>query len=127
MLFTQSPFFPAHQRRCETGERRSNYQTLFGLANIPAGNHIRGHARSGAAGLLLSRLRRHQSRPGAHRRLGFHVLTALDGTKHDHSTKAHWPIGPLFHALRADQSPDGMPNILPNSSSYSPVNPDSLP
>src|SRR3982750_4218549 len=41
VFFTQSPSFLAHQRHLETGQGRSNCQTLFGLANIPTDNHIR--------------------------------------------------------------------------------------
>src|SRR5215213_9892407 len=41
VFFTQSPSFLAHQRHLETGQGRSNCQTLFALENIPTDSHIR--------------------------------------------------------------------------------------
>ena len=41
VFFTQSSSFLAHKRHLKTGEGRSNCQILFGLADIPTGNHIR--------------------------------------------------------------------------------------
>jgi hypothetical protein len=97
VFFTQSPSFLAHQRQLETGHGRSNCQTLFGMAQIPTDSHIRAMldpvapdhlfpvfddglaALEGAGGL------------GAFRRLGGHVLIALDGTEYHRSTKIHCP------------------------------------
>jgi hypothetical protein len=40
-FFMQSPSFLAHQRYLETGQGRSNCQTLFGMAKIPCDNQTR--------------------------------------------------------------------------------------
>jgi hypothetical protein len=40
-FFMQSPSFLAHQRHLETGQGRSNCQTLFGLRKIPGDGQIR--------------------------------------------------------------------------------------
>ena len=41
VFFLQSPSFLAHQRALTERHARSNAHTLFGLARIPCGNHIR--------------------------------------------------------------------------------------
>jgi hypothetical protein len=87
VFFLQSPSFLAHQRRLEQGQGRSNCQTLFGVARIPSDNHIRTMLDSvpperlfpafeAALGML-------EKTGGlqAFRRLGGHVLIALDGTQ----------------------------------------------
>ena len=40
-FFMQSPSFLAHQRHLETGQGRSNCQTLFGMRKIPRDSQIR--------------------------------------------------------------------------------------
>ena len=40
-FFMQSPSFLAHQRHLETGQGRSNCQTLFGMGKVPCDNQIR--------------------------------------------------------------------------------------
>jgi hypothetical protein len=40
-FFMQSPSFLAHQRHLETGQGRSNCQTLFGMRKIPGDSQIR--------------------------------------------------------------------------------------
>ena len=40
-FFMQSPSFRAHQRHLETGQGRSNCQTLFGIGKIPGDSQIR--------------------------------------------------------------------------------------
>ena len=39
--FLQSPSFLAHQRRLQTGQGRSNCETLFGMRKIPGDSQIR--------------------------------------------------------------------------------------
>ena len=40
-FFMQSPSFLAHQRHLETGQGRSNCETLFGMRKIPGDGQIR--------------------------------------------------------------------------------------
>jgi hypothetical protein len=40
-FFMQSPSFLAHQRHLETGQGRSNCETLFGMSKIPGDSQIR--------------------------------------------------------------------------------------
>ena len=40
-FFLKSPSFLAHQRHLETGQRRSNRQTLFGMRKLPGDSQIR--------------------------------------------------------------------------------------
>jgi hypothetical protein len=40
-FFMQSPSFLAHQRHLETGQGRSNCETLFGMRKIPGDSQIR--------------------------------------------------------------------------------------
>jgi len=97
VFFMQSPSFLAHQRQLEKGQGRSNCQTLFGMDRIPTDNHIRAlldpvppehffplfrdvlAALEGSGGL------------SDFRRLGEHVLIALDGTQYHCSDKVHCP------------------------------------
>ena len=97
LFFTQSPSFLAFQRRLEAGHGRSNCQTLFGIERIPSDNHIRAmldpvapdhlFAVFGEAVAALER----SGGIEAFRRLGSHVLIALDGTEYYRSTKIHCP------------------------------------
>jgi hypothetical protein len=98
VFFMQSPSFLAHQRRLEHGHGRSNCESLFAIAKIPSDNHIRGMLDPAQPKLLdpvfadsLSTL---EAMPGglAHfRRLGDHVLIALDGTEYFCSKTIHCP------------------------------------
>ena len=86
LFFMQSPSFLAHQRRLEEGQGRSNCQTLFGLDKIPSDNHIRAlldpvspdHCHPVFAA-VVSELERSAGLKDL-RRLGDHVLIALDWT-----------------------------------------------
>ena len=86
VFFTQSPSFLNHQRQLETGHGRSDCQTLFGIARIPSDNHIRDMLNPVAPDHLFPAFGK--AVPGlerfcgiaAFRRLGSHVLIALDGT-----------------------------------------------
>jgi hypothetical protein len=97
VFFTQSPSFLNHQRQLETGHGRSNCQTLFGIARIPSDNHIRDMLDPVAPdhlfpafGEAVARLER-SGGIAAFRRLGSHVLIALDGTEYHRSTTIHCP------------------------------------
>ena len=43
-FFMQSPSFLAHQRHLETGQGRSNCETLFGMRKIPGDGQIRANS-----------------------------------------------------------------------------------
>ncbi len=95
VFFLQSPSFLAHQRRLEQGRGRSTCQTLFRIARIPSDNHLRTmldpvppeqlFPAFEAALAMLERTGGLQ----AFRRLGGHVLIALDGTAYFRSTRIH--------------------------------------
>ena len=76
---------------------RSNCQTLFGITRIPSDNHIRDMLDPVAPdhlfpafGEAVARLER-SGGIAAFRRLGSHVLIALDGTEYHRSTTIHCP------------------------------------
>ena len=97
VFFLQSPSFLAYQTALERGRGTSNCQTLLGMAKIPTDNHIRtmldpvppetlfpmfGHALTAleeGGGL------------NTFKRLGDHVLIALDGTEYFCSQKLECP------------------------------------
>jgi len=88
VFFTQSPSFLAHQRALESGRRRSNCQTLFGMEKIPTDNHIRAmldpvepNRLFPLFGTALDVLEKRQGL-SFFRRLDDHVLIALDGTEY---------------------------------------------
>ncbi len=95
LFFLQSPSFLAHQRRLEEGQGRSNCQTLFGLDKIASDNHIRAlldpvspdHFHPVFAEVVAEL----EGSGGLKdfRRLGDHVLIALDGTEYHVSSKVH--------------------------------------
>src|SRR4029450_402957 len=95
LFFLQSPSFLAHQRRLEEGQGRSNCQTLFGLDRIPSDNHIRAlldpvspdHFHPVFAEVVAEL--EGSSGLKDFRRLGDHVLIALDGTEYHVSHKVH--------------------------------------
>jgi hypothetical protein len=89
VFFMQSPSFLAHQRRFEEGHGRSNCESLFGISRIPSDNHIRDMLDAASPSLLhpvfAEAVERLAQAPGGlddFRRLGGHVLIALDGTEH---------------------------------------------
>jgi len=95
VFFMQSPSFLAHQRRLQEGHGRSNGESLFGLARIPSANHIRTMLDPAEPNLLhpvyaavLHELEQSGSLDDF-RRLGDHVLIALDGTQYFCSGKIH--------------------------------------
>src|SRR6516165_3730588 len=88
MFFMQSPSFLAHQRRLEHGHGRSNCESLFAIGKIPSDNHIRDMLDPAEPALLdpafaetLAALERRAGGLASFRRLGDHVLIALDGTE----------------------------------------------
>jgi hypothetical protein len=93
VFFMQSPSFLSAQRALETGRGQSNCQTLFGIDKIPTDNHIRDMldpvepARLFPLfGKALATLEKHNGLDGF-RRLGGHILIALDGTEYHCSKK----------------------------------------
>jgi hypothetical protein len=98
VFFMQSPSFLAHQRRLEHGHGRSNCQSLFAIAKSPSDNHIRDMLDPAAPALLdpvfddvLSTLEEMPEAVAEFRRLGDHVLIALDGTEYFCSKTIHCP------------------------------------
>ena len=98
VFFMQSPSFLAHQRAFEEGHGRSNCQTLFGMSGIPCDNHIRDMLDPASPALLgpvfsavTEALARTPGGLDVFRRLGGHVLIALDGTEHHCSQTIHCP------------------------------------
>jgi hypothetical protein len=93
LFFMQSPSFLAHQRRLEEGQGRSNCQTLFGLDKIPSDNHVRARLDPASPdhfhpvfAEVVAELERLDGLKDF-RRLGDHVLIALDGTEYHVSGK----------------------------------------
>ena len=96
VFFMQSPSFLAHQRQFEDGHGRSNCASLFGIAKIPSDNHIRDMLDPASPALLhpvvaetVEQLGRIDGGLEVFRRLGGHVLIALDGTEYHASRKIH--------------------------------------
>src|SRR6267142_1242739 len=82
VFFMQSPSFLAHQRRLEHGHGRSNCASLFEITRIPSDNHIRDMLDAAALEGMTGGLE-------SFRRLGDHVLIALDGTEYFCSKTIH--------------------------------------
>lgn len=116
-FFMQSPSFLAHQRHLETGQGRSNCQTLFGMRKIPGDGQVRAmldpveptHFYPMFADIVAE-----LDQSGgldAMRCLDGHVLIALDGTEFHASDKVHCPNcshrqrgkdkTPYFHTMLA--------------------------
>jgi hypothetical protein len=98
VFFMQSPSFLAHQRQFEEGHGRSNCASLFGIAKIPSDNHIRDMLDPASPALLqpvfaetLNQLQRVDGGLDVFRRLGGHLLIALDGSQYFGSRKVHCP------------------------------------
>lgn len=94
VFFMQSPSFLAHQRYFEQGHGRSNCASLFGIAKIPSDNHIRNLLDPATPNLLhpvfaetIEQLRQIDGGLDVFRRLGEHVLIALDGSEYHCSKK----------------------------------------
>jgi hypothetical protein len=88
-FFMQSPSFLAHQERLERKCGRSNCQSLFSMTKIPENTQVRKMLDGGSPALLYPVFgdirKRLEQNPGAmepFRRLGKHVLIALDGTEY---------------------------------------------
>ena len=95
-FFMQSPSFLDHQRRLEDGHARSNCQTLFDIPKIPTDNQIRDMLDPAEPELLhpvfaepIAILEGMNGGLDKFRRLGGHVLIALDGTEYFGSKKIH--------------------------------------
>src|SRR5271166_2976841 len=96
VFFMQSPSFLAHQRQFEAGHGRSNGTSLFGIAKIPCDTHIRDILDPASPTLLhpvfaetVDQIRHIDGGLDVFRRLGGHVLIALDGTEYHCSRKIH--------------------------------------
>jgi hypothetical protein len=96
VFFMQSPSFLAHQQRLEHGHGRSNCASLFEIPKIPSDNHIRDMLDPAAPERLhpvfadtVATLERMTGGLDAFRRLGDHVLIALDGTEYFCSKNIH--------------------------------------
>jgi hypothetical protein len=88
-FFMQSSSFLAHQERLERTCGRSNCQSLFGMTRIPETTQVRKMLDAGSPALLYPVFgdirKRLEQNPGAlepFRRLGMHMLIALDGTEY---------------------------------------------
>ncbi len=97
VFFMQSPSFLAHQKALEARRGRSNCASLFGMEKIPTDNHIRDMLDPVAPEALFamfdSTLQALEAGGGLadFRRLGDHVLIALDGTEYHVSRKVSCP------------------------------------
>jgi hypothetical protein len=96
VFFMPSPSFLSHQRYFEEGHGRSNCTSLFGITKIPSDNHIRALLDPASPALLLpvfaatvEQLEGIGDGLDMFRRLGGHVLIALDGTAYHCSRKIH--------------------------------------
>jgi hypothetical protein len=96
-FFMQSPSFLAHQRHLETGQGRSNCQTLFGMRKIPGDSQIRAKLDAIEPEMfhpMFADLVAELDQCGGLdtlRCLGGQVLIALDGTEFHCSDKIHCP------------------------------------
>jgi len=96
-FFLQSPSFLAHQRHLETGQGRSNCQTLFGMDKIPGDSQIRAmldpvdpaHFHPMFAAVMAEF--RQSGGLDAMRCIDGRMLIALDGTEYHCSDKIHCP------------------------------------
>ena len=105
-FFMQSPSFLDFQRRLEDDHARSNCQTLFDIPQIPTDNRIRDMLDPAEPDLLypvfaeaVTILEGMNGGLDKFRRLGKHVLIALDGTEYFTSKKD--PLSQLHAMLGA--------------------------
>ena len=95
VFLMQSPSFLAHQRALAEGRARSNAHTLFGLDRVPCDNHVRQMLDGVPAAHFDEQFHGLVEDLDAHgalapmRRLGGHVLVALDGTEFFRSRSIH--------------------------------------
>ena len=96
-FFMQSPSFLAHQRHLETGQGRSNCQTLFGMHKIPGDSQIRAKldaVEPASFHPMFADIVAELEQSGgldAMRCLDGRVLIALDGSEFHCSNKIHCP------------------------------------
>jgi hypothetical protein len=96
-FFMQCPSFLAHQRHLETGQGRSNCQTLFGIRKIPGDSQIRAKLDAIEPAMfhpMFADIVAELDQCGgldAMRCLDGRVLIALDGTEFHCSDKIHCP------------------------------------
>ena len=96
-FFMQSPSFLAHQRHLETGQGRSNCQTLFGIAKIPGDSQIRSQLDAVDPALFFPMfgdiVAELEQCGGLNemRVLDGNILIALDGTEYHCSDTIHCP------------------------------------
>jgi hypothetical protein len=96
-FFMQSPSFLARQRHLETGQGRSNCQTLFGIAKIPGDSQIRTQLDAVDPALffpMFGDIVAELEQCGGldeMRVLDGNILIALDGTEYHCSDKIHCP------------------------------------
>ena len=94
-FFMQSPSFLAHQRHLETGQGRSNCETLFGMRKIPGDGQIRAKLDAVEPVMfhpMFADIVAELEQSGgleAMRGLDGLVLIALDGTEFHCSDKIH--------------------------------------
>ncbi len=123
VFFTQSPSFLAHQRRLEHGHGRSNCESLFQIARIPSDNHIRDMLDPAEPQRLhpvfadtVAALERITSGLETFRRLGDHVLIALDGTEYFCSKTIH-----CQHCSTRLRGKDGLASHGPRYARLNPI------
>ena len=93
VFFMQSPSFLAHQTALERGRGTSNCQTLLGMGKVPTENHIRTMLDPVPPQMLYPMFAHTLAAIeaggglGTFKRLGGHVLIALDGTEYFCSQK----------------------------------------
>lgn len=97
-FFMQCSSFLEHQKQLENDHARSNCQTLFDIPKIPTHNQIRAMLDPAEPKLLypvfaemIATLESIPDGLDAFRRLGNHVLIALDGTEYHCSEEIHCP------------------------------------
>lgn len=106
VFFMQSPSFLAHQRLLEQGQGASNCQSLLGMAEIPGDDQIRrtldGVNPDDLADVFRQTIDRMRAADdlAEFRRLGGHVLIALDGTEYFTSRKVQ--CSRCSHRKRSD-------------------------
>lgn len=97
VFFMQSPSFLSHQMALERGRGTSNCQTLLGMERIPTDNHIRSMLDPVPPQTLFAMFARTLAALATgdgldgFKRLGGHVLIALDGTEYFCSQKLSCP------------------------------------
>jgi hypothetical protein len=97
VFFTQTPSFLAYQRLMEGSKGKSNAQSLFGVHQIPSGNHIRDLLDPVTPEHIfpvfeeILQVLEHQGQLENFRSVANTVLIALDGTEYFSSSQIHCP------------------------------------